>query len=129
MALCVSGCGFFFPGPLEQFPDDDGGFTEAGADAGAPSDAGTLVHGIDPATCTFKGHKLYGKVQFVDSFADVKVRVVTSLPDFKVELVDALPTRCGQWQEVTSLPDLRVKVVDSLADLEIKYVTSFPGLP
>ena len=43
--------------------------------------------------------------------------------------MSSLPSRCGEWQEVTSSPVIRVKRVDAFEDLEIKYVTSFPGFP
>lgn len=127
VVLLFSGCGFFLP--LEPDPplEDDGGVV-FDSDAGT-EDAGMLAHGIDPVTCTFRGHKLFGHVQYVDSFPDVKVRVVTSLPDFRVQSVSSLATRCGEWIEDNSSFGLRVKRVDSFADLDIKYVTSFPGLP
>ncbi|MFO0600589.1 MAG: hypothetical protein U0228_35100 [Myxococcaceae bacterium] len=108
--------------------DDDGGFV-LDADGGT-DDAGTIDGGwpLDRINCTWKGKKLYGKVQYVDSFPDVKIREVTALPDLKVLKVSALPSRCGEWEEVTSFPVLRVKVVTSLEDLQVEYVTSFPGI-
>ncbi len=36
--------------------------------------------------CTFKGKKLYGKVQIVSSFADFKIEIVNSFPDIKALL-------------------------------------------
>jgi catabolite regulation protein CreA len=30
--------------------------------------------------CTYKGKKLYGKIQIVNSFPDIKIRYVTSFP-------------------------------------------------
>jgi len=79
--------------------------------------------------CTFNGYKLYGKIQFVDSFPDIKVQVVDSFPDLEVKIVDSFPDNCGEWQIVDSFPDLKVQIVDSFADLKIKYVESFPGIP
>ena len=35
--------------------------------------------------------KIYGKIQFVNSFPDFKVQVVTSFPDLKVQEVTAFP--------------------------------------
>ena len=32
------------------------------------------------SNCSFKGKKLYGKVQIVNSFPDIKVQVVSSFP-------------------------------------------------
>lgn len=78
--------------------------------------------------CTFNGHKLYGKIQVVSSFPDVKVQVVTSFPDVKVKVVDSFPNSCGEWQMVTSFPDTKIQFVDSFPDVKIQYVTSFPGL-
>ena len=39
--------------------------------------------------CTVKGKRLYGKIQVVKSFPDLKVQKVTSFPD-----------TCGKWQFV-----------------------------
>ena len=79
--------------------------------------------------CTFKGKKLWGKVQFVESGADLKVEVVNSFPDLKVLKVTSFPDACGKWQTVTSFPELKVQLVKSFPDLKIQYVTSFPGVP
>lgn len=79
--------------------------------------------------CEYNGMKMYGKVQFVNSFPDIKVQVVESFPDLKVKLVDAFPNDCGKWQIVTSFPDLKVQIVESFPDLKIKFVDSFPGKP
>jgi len=79
--------------------------------------------------CTFNGMKLYGKIQFVDSWPDIKVKSVEAFPDLKVKVVDAFPNKCGQWQSVDAFPDLKVKLVDSFPDIKIKFVQAFPGLP
>ena len=78
--------------------------------------------------CSFQGKKLFGKVQVVNSFPDVKVQVVTSFPDLKVKLVDAFANECGKWQMVESFPDLKIQFVDSFPDIKIQYVESFPGI-
>lgn len=79
--------------------------------------------------CTLKGFKLYGNVEVVDSFPDLKVQIVTSFPDLKVEMVDSFPDDCGQWKIVDNFPDLKIQYVDSFPDLKIEIVESFPGLP
>ncbi len=84
---------------------------------------------IDEDDCTCNGFKLYGKIQFVESFADIKVEVVESFPDLKVKIVNSFPDDCGEWQIVDSFPDLKVQIVESFADMKIKFVESFPGLP
>ena len=84
---------------------------------------------VDKATCTFKGKKLYGKIQVVTSFPDVKVQVVTSFPDLKVQNVTSFPDKCGKWQIVTSFPDTKIQYVTSFPDVKIQYVESFPGTP
>ncbi len=84
---------------------------------------------IDKKACTFKGKKLYGKIQIVTSFPDIKVQEVTSFPDVKVEKVNSFPDKCGKWQMVTSFPDTKVQYVTSFPDVKVQYVTSFPGLP
>ena len=70
---------------------------------------------------------LYGKIQFVTSFPDVKVQVVSSFPDIKVQQVSSFADGPGKWQIVDSFPDYKVQVVDSFPDFKIQYVTSFPG--
>jgi len=70
---------------------------------------------------------LYGKIQYVTSFPDVKVQVVTSFPDIKVQIVSSFADGPGEWEIVNSFPDYKVQVVDSFPDYKIQYVTSFPG--
>ncbi len=92
----------------------------------APS---ALATDIDKAACTFKGKKLYGKIQVVTSFPDVKVQEVTSFPDLKVQKVGSFPDKCGKWQMVTSFPDTKIQYVTSFPDVKVQNVTSFPGIP
>lgn len=126
--LCVSSSGcWLFDEPQPSLPDDDGGGGFVIDDDAGTSDAGPWP--LDKMNCTWKGKKLYGKIEFVDSFPDLKIREVTALADLKVEMVSALPSRCGQWEEVTSLPHLRVKRVTSFEDLSVRFVTAFPGFP
>lgn len=84
---------------------------------------------VDKSACTLNGKRLFGKVQVVTSFPDLKVQVVTSFPDLKVQVVTSFPDRCGKWQFVTSFPDLKIQYVTSFPDLKIQMVTSFPGVP
>lgn len=79
--------------------------------------------------CTFKGRKLYGKVQVVTSSPDIKVQIVNSFPDLKIMNVNSFPDACGKWQVVTSWPDLKVQFVTSFPDIKVMYVSSFPGVP
>lgn len=87
-----------------------------------------IKHVIETGDCEWKGIKLYGKVQFVTSFPDIKIQYVTSFPDIKVEFVSSFPDKCGKWQEVTSFPDFKVQVVTSFPDIKVQKVTSFPGM-
>jgi len=77
--------------------------------------------------CSFNGKKLYGKVQVVTSFPDIKVQVVDAFPDIKVKMVDAFPDACGKWQIVDAFPDFKIQFVTSFPDIKIKYVDAFPG--
>ncbi|WP_199321346.1 hypothetical protein [Microcoleus sp. FACHB-831] len=83
---------------------------------------------IDAATCTYKGKKLYGQVQIVDKFPDIKVKVVSAFPDLKVKQVTNFAQQCGQWQMVQNFPNLKVQIVDTFPDIQIQYVDSFPGV-
>jgi hypothetical protein len=78
-------------------------------------------------SCQWKGFKLYGKVQYVESFPDIKIQFVNSFPDLKVQFVESFPDQCGKWQVVTSFPDFKVQVVESFPDLKVQVVNSFPG--
>lgn len=84
---------------------------------------------VDKARCTFKCKKLYGKIQVVTAFPDVKVQVVTAFPGVKVQTATFIPDKCGKWQMVTSFPDTKVQFVTAFPDVKIQYVESFPGLP
>lgn len=88
------------------------------------------AHAETPSSdCMLLGFRLYGKVQVVDSFPDIKVEVVSSFPDLKVKAVDSFPDECGKWQFVDSFADFKIQYVDSFPDLKIEMVESFPGLP
>ncbi len=76
----------------------------------------------------FKGKKLCGKVQVVNSFPDFRVQVVDSFPDLRVQKVENFPNNIGQWQFVDSFPDFKIQYVDSFPDFRIKFVDSFPGV-
>ena len=78
--------------------------------------------------CTWNGIKLWGNVEVVESFPDIKVQVVDSFPDLKVRTVDSFPDGCGLWKMVDSFPDFTIQFVDSFPDIKIEYVTSFPGV-
>ena len=78
-------------------------------------------------SCTFNGKKLFGKIQVVTDFPDVKVQVVTAFPDVKVQKVNAFPDKCGKWQMVDAFPDTKVQFVDAFPDVKIQYVDALPG--
>ncbi|MGD0710847.1 MAG: hypothetical protein ABR968_06655 [Bacteroidales bacterium] len=79
--------------------------------------------------CSFNGFNLYGKVQVVNAFPDIKVQIVNAFPDLKVQIVDAFPDACGKWQMVDAFPDFKIQFVDAFPDIKIQYVDAFPGLP
>lgn len=83
---------------------------------------------FDKKNCTYKGIRLYGKVQLVQSFPDIKVQAVNSFPDLKVKVVDSSADRCGEWQIVTSFPDFKVQMVSSFPDLKVDMGSSSPGV-
>lgn len=78
--------------------------------------------------CSVKRIKLYGRVQVVDSFADLTIKYVNSFGDIRVQLVESFPDECGEWKMVESFPDFTVEVVESFADLDVEIVDSFPGM-
>jgi len=78
--------------------------------------------------CTHNGIELWGQVETVDSFGDIKVEVVDSFADLKVQRVDSFADDCGEWEMVDSFGDFTVEFVESFGDITIEYVDSFPGL-
>ncbi|MEE9433913.1 MAG: hypothetical protein V3V15_06710 [Sphingorhabdus sp.] len=83
---------------------------------------------LDKAACSYKGIPLYGDVQVVDSFPDIKVQTVESFADIHVKKVENFPNDCGKWKFVKNFPDVKIQYVDSFPDIKIKMVTSFPGM-
>jgi hypothetical protein len=87
-----------------------------------------LISAFANNDCTFEGINLWGKVQFVDHFPDIKIQFVDHFPDIKVKYVDHFPDRCGLWQVVDHFPDIKIQVVDHFPDLKVKLVDHFPGV-
>lgn len=79
--------------------------------------------------CTFDGIRLYGKVQIVEHFPDLKIQIVEHFPDLKVKTVQHFPDSCGKWQIVEHFPDFKVQIVEHFPDVKVKYVEHFPGTP
>ncbi len=89
--------------------------------------AAEMKGAFDKGSCTFNGKHLWGKIEEVTAFPDVKVQVVTAFPDVKVQKVTAFPDKCGKWQMVTAFPDTKVQFVTAFPDVKIQYVDAFPG--
>ena len=96
------------------------------------SDICMVIDGINKSDCTFtkdgKTYKLYGKVQIVNSFPDIKVQIVDSFPDVDVQIVNSFPDNCGKVQIVNSFPEVKVQIVNSFPDIKVRIVNSFPGV-
>ena len=86
------------------------------------------IQALIDGNCYYKGIKLWGKVQFVTSFPDIKIQYVESFPDIKVKYVNSFPDKCGLWQVTESFPDFKVQIVNSFPDVKVKIVESFPGV-
>ena len=84
---------------------------------------------LNPSSCRYRGTQLYGKVEIVEAFPDLKVQVVNSMPDLDVKFVENFPDECGEWQVSKIFPDLRVQFVNIFPDLKIRIVNSSPGIP
>ena len=74
-----------------------------------------------------KGIRLCGRVEVVNSSADLRVEVVETSPDLRVQIVNYSPTRIGEWQFVEHGADFRIEYVRSSADLRIEFVDHSPG--
>ena len=77
--------------------------------------------------CEYNGHQLYGRIEFVNDFEDIRIKVVDEFADLDVKKVSSNADRCGEWQVVEDLPDLRVKIVTSGEDLRVRFVDEFEG--
>ena len=86
------------------------------------------IEALLAGSCYYKGIKLWGKVQFVTSFPDIKIQYVESFPDIKVKFVTSFSDKCGLWQVTESFPDIKVQIVTSFPDVKVKVVESFPGV-
>lgn len=84
--------------------------------------------GLNKANCTFDGKPLYGRVQIVSNFPDVKVKRVSNFADLNVKYVHNFPDECGEWEIVKNFPDLKVQFVDNFPDVKIRVVNNFPGM-
>jgi len=71
--------------------------------------------------------KIFGNIQFVDSFPDYRVKIVTAFPDLKVEIVNSFPDRSGKWRIVDAFPDYKIQIVEEFPDFTVQYVKGFPG--
>ena len=70
---------------------------------------------------------VFGKIQFVNAFADYKAQVVAAAEDLRVERVTAFARMPGQWEIVDAFPDYKIELVDAFPDFTIRWVDSFPG--
>ena len=71
--------------------------------------------------------KLFGKIEIVDAFPDVKIQKVDAFADIEVQWVNAFPDSPGKWQKVDAFPDYKVQFVDAFPDYKIEIVDAFPG--
>ena len=71
--------------------------------------------------------KIYGRIQYVNAFADYTIEVVSAFPDLKVEVVDAFADSAGEWEIVTAFPDFTIQKVSAFGDFKVQYVDDFPG--
>lgn len=72
--------------------------------------------------------QVFGKIEYVTSFPDVKVKVVKSFGDLRVQEVEAFADSPGEWEIVENFPDFKVEIVNAFEDFTIEYVNSFPGV-
>jgi hypothetical protein len=71
--------------------------------------------------------KIYGKIQFVDSFPDYKVEVVDAFPALNVQIVGTYPDAPGKWKIVEIFPDFKVQIVATFGDFKIKFAKCVGG--
>ena len=71
--------------------------------------------------------KVHGRIQFVETLPDYKVKAVEDSADLRVQIVEDSPDAPGKWQVVNCSPDYRIQLVDSAADFTIQYVNRLSG--
>ena len=71
---------------------------------------------------------IYGRIQFVDTFPDCKVKVVEHFEDMRVQVVQHFPDDVAKWQIVEHFPDYKIQIVEHFPDFTIRYVGHFPGV-
>ncbi len=86
-----------------------------------------LLSGLPARATDVDVAAIHGRIQFVTSFPDYKVKIVSSFADLHVKQVTSFPDAPGKWLIVDSFPDYKIQIVDSFPDFTIKYVESFPG--
>jgi hypothetical protein len=69
--------------------------------------------------------QICGRIQFVQSFPDFKVKSVQSFADLKVKIVKSQPGP-GKWQIVDSMPDYKIQIVNSFPDFTVKFTNEVP---
>lgn len=73
---------------------------------------------LDPST-------IYGRIQFVKTFPDYKVKAVKSFPDLKVQVVKSFPGP-GKWQIVDTFPNFKIQLVESFPDFTVEFADGIP---
>ena len=71
--------------------------------------------------------ELFGKIEVVDNFGDVKIEKVDNFGDIKVKWVKNFADEPGEWQKVDNFGDYKVQFVDNFGDYKIEIVDNFPG--
>lgn len=71
--------------------------------------------------------EVFGKIKFVDHFADYKVKIVEHHEDLRVEYVEHFADEPGKWEVVEHHEDYKIEVVEHHEDFSVKMVEHFPG--
>lgn len=79
--------------------------------------------------CIYKNKKLYGRIQFVDTFPDIRIRIVTSKPNLRVVKKQSNAIQCGEWQIVNFAPSIRIMIDQKHGEIDVQYVDFSPGVP
>ena len=69
--------------------------------------------------------KIYGRIQFVKTYPDFKVKAVKSAPDLKVKIVKSLPGS-GEWLIVDTFPDFKIQLVETFPDFTVEFADGVP---
>jgi len=64
----------------------------------------------------------YGRIQFVSSFPDYRVRIVELNGDYRVRIIHSTAYHEGLWEIVNRFADYRIQLVETGEDFTVEFI-------